>query len=219
MQQCHYNGTLYNDAHISRMIKKIFILILIAIVLAVVYFASLHLSKPQDLSQQDLALRDMLQQGQVLQKDSSTQAPAEQTLKQQQSSQQQPLQQREDPEIPVVIKRGMFNPDAEDSDYFHRGRGSISIVRFMNTNRLVFGEDFHITNGPDYRIYLLTKQGVETKAAFLQLKSGALQLARLKQFEGYQVFPISSMVDIDNVQAVLIWCETFRQFISNADLN
>lgn len=133
---------------------------------------------------------------------------------------EQPLPKQPLPEQgPVILKQGVFNPNAEDSDFLHRGRGGVSIVRFMGKNRLVFAEDFHVTNGPDYRIYLLNARNVETEARFRQLKDNAFQLAPLKQFKGYQVFEIPAEFNIHQAQSALIWCEAFGQFISNADFN
>ena len=184
----------------SSTFKYILIFTLTPVLIGAVYFASLHLSKPQVLTPEAVQLREKLQKGQVIHTDAMQGKQAKQ-------------------DMPVVLKQGKFNPNAQDSDALHRGSGGISIVYFMGANRLVFAEDFHVTNGPNYYIYLLNEQGVETEQRFLKLKPRAFQLARLKQFGGYQVFELPATVKLDEVTAVLIWCEMFGQFISSADLN
>ena len=170
--------------------KPFIYLLLLAVLGGTGYFANLHISRTQFLSAQDRLLKKRLA-------GDTANIPPEQ--------------------IPVIHKNGHFNPDARDSDAIHRGRGQVSIVAFMGTTNLVFADDFHVTPGPDYKIYLLTERGVETEERFKQIKDQAIRLAPMKQFQGYQVFKLSDAIDTAQIQSVLIWCEAFSQFISNAD--
>ncbi|MGV0005591.1 MAG: DM13 domain-containing protein [Candidatus Porifericomitaceae bacterium WSBS_2022_MAG_OTU9] len=117
-----------------------------------------------------------------------------------------------------ILKQGAFNPDALDSDGLHRGSGGVALVDYKGENKLVLMDDFTVTNGPDYKIYLLEHSDVQTEKRFKQIKDMSYQLDSLKQFKGYQVFTLPEDMDPEQIQSVLIWCEAFSQFISNADL-
>ena len=117
-----------------------------------------------------------------------------------------------------LLKSGAFNPDARGSDGLHRGRGDVTLVSFMGENRLVFMDNFHVTNGPDYKVYLLGHSDIQTEKEFKPIKDESHQLDSLVQFSGFQVFTLPSDIDPDEVQSVLVWCEAFSEFISNADL-
>ena len=123
-----------------------------------------------------------------------------------------------DDEQVTVLKRGSFNPNATDSDDLHRGRGDVELVKFMGETRLVLKDNFHVTNGPDYKLYLLNHSNVQTEERFKQIKEQSHQLDSIKQFSGFQVFTIPGNIDPNEIKSVLVWCEAFSQFISNADL-
>ena len=168
--------------------KPFIYLLLLAVLGGGGYFASLHISRTGPVSAQDRLLRHRLAG----------------------TDEHTPLEQ-----VPVIYKSGQFNPAARDSDDLHRGRGGVSIVNFMNTDYLVFADDFHVTQGPDYKIYLLDECGVETEERFKQIKDNATQLASMRQFQGYQVFKLPPPIAPGDIQGVLIWCEAFSEFISN----
>lgn len=117
-----------------------------------------------------------------------------------------------------VVKQGMFDPDAEDSDRLHRGWGSVQVLMQDGQHRLVFGEDFRVTNGPDYHLYLVTERGLQTEARFNEIKEQQFDIASVKQFEGFQTFDIPETINLDQIQGVVIWCELFGEFITYADL-
>ena len=142
-------------------------------------------------------------------------------------SQQRPMSQEEkvlrsamsdgDSEV-AVLKSGAFNPDARGSDGLHRGSGDVALVNFMGKDRLVFMDNFHVTNGPDYKVYLLGHSDIQSEKEFKPIKQESHQLDSLVQFSGFQVFTLPPDMDPDEVQSVLVWCEAFSEFISNADL-
>ncbi len=118
-----------------------------------------------------------------------------------------------------VLKSGRFNPAANDSDLLHRGRGNFKIVRFQSTNWVVLEDNFKVTNGPNYKLYLINRRDdIETENAFLAIKAGSHFVGNIQQFEGYQSFPIPAHVDLNTVKSALIWCETFSQFITSGKL-
>lgn len=108
----------------------------------------------------------------------------------------------------AVRYKANFKKDIQGSDLFHWAEGQISIsptaVTFM-------GE---IAPGPDYKLYLL-KDLVETREAFLNVKSQSVQIGDVKTFDNF-IVSIPADIDINQYNAVLIWCESFEQFISAA---
>ena len=117
----------------------------------------------------------------------------------------------------MVLKKWEFNPNATDSDRFHRGEWSVQIVSFEGKYKVVFWDDFVVTNGPDYYMYLLEDGDVQTKKEFIQM-SNKLRLSQIKQFKWYQVYEIPNDLDIDNYHSIVIWCDMFGAFITSADL-
>ena len=118
----------------------------------------------------------------------------------------------------TVVKSGDFNPNAQGSDGFHRGSGSVSIVSMGGKNYVIFGEDFTVSNGPDYRLYLVPEFGIETESRFKTIKPRSHMIGKVKQFSGMQLFEIPQSVALGSVNGIVIWCEAFSQFISTADV-
>ena len=108
---------------------------------------------------------------------------------------------------------GTFNPDATDSDFLHRGWGDITI----SDNTIKFHENVKLTPGPDYRLYAIATY-TELESEFLTQKPTAIEIAQIKQFDGKQSFPLPEGMDISQYQAILVWCEAFKQFITVAQL-
>lgn len=104
---------------------------------------------------------------------------------------------------------GRFARDLEGSDLLHRGTGEVRIApdRIAHLGRL--------SPGPDYKLYLAPRF-VETKAAFLEIKSSSVRLGDVKTFNGF-ILQVPRGVDVDDYSAVVIWCEAFDQFISAAE--
>ncbi|GAM57018.1 phenylalanyl-tRNA synthetase beta subunit [Vibrio ishigakensis] len=101
-----------------------------------------------------------------------------------------------------------FTKERQDSDFFHWGEGKVNIsdsqISFM-------GE---LAPGPDYKLYL-SPEFVETEAKFNELKSQMVQIGDVKSFTGFSL-PVDSSVDIDNYNTVVVWCESFGEFITSA---
>ena len=117
-----------------------------------------------------------------------------------------------------VIKKGFFNPKAKDSNFYHRGEGNLKIINFNNINTIIFEENFKVTNGPDYKLYLVKEFDIETKKQFLKVKDDSYEISNVKNFEGYQTFEIPNNINIDEIKTAIIWCESFSQFITTANL-
>jgi hypothetical protein len=104
--------------------------------------------------------------------------------------------------------RGEFRRDLKGSDALHWGEGTVSVGR----NAVAL--EGRVAPGPDYKLYL-APEFVETKEAFLKLKSSALRIGDVKTFENFIVV-VPATVDISRYNTVVVWCETFSQFITAA---
>lgn len=103
---------------------------------------------------------------------------------------------------------GTFRRDLKDSDAFHWGEGKVSIGPKAIT---LEGE---LAPGPDYKLYLSPKF-VETEAEFKGLKAQMVRIGDVKTFRNF-VVAVPESVDPARYEAVIVWCETFSQFITAA---
>jgi hypothetical protein len=68
--------------------------------------------------------------------------------------------------------------------------------------------------GPDYKLYL-SPEFVETEADFARLKPQMLRVGKVKTFDNFLV-PLPPGVDVTRYTTVIVWCESFGQFITAA---
>lgn len=101
-----------------------------------------------------------------------------------------------------------FRRDLKDSDSLHWGEGTVYIGRESIS---LHGE---IAPGPDYRLYL-SPVFVETEADFTRLKASMVRVGDIKTFENF-IVPVSPSIDLDRFNTVIVWCESFGQFITAA---
>lgn len=101
-----------------------------------------------------------------------------------------------------------FRRDLKDSDLFHWGEGTVSVGR---RSIVLMGR---IAPGPDYKLYL-SPEFVETKADFQRLKSQMVRVGDVKTFDNF-IVPLPESVDPAAYTTVIVWCETFNQFITAA---
>ena len=105
---------------------------------------------------------------------------------------------------------GRFVRDLPGSDSLHWGDGTI----MMNANEIWL--DGTIFPGPDYRLYL-AREFVDDGVDFLAIKAESRQIGAVKTFKNFALdFPPA--IDLDEYDAVVIWREAFKQFISAARL-
>ena len=107
-----------------------------------------------------------------------------------------------------VLFTGQFKRDLKDSDALHWGEGTVSIGReaISHVGRLA--------PGPDYKLYL-SPEFVETEADFNRLKKNMVRVGAVKTFENFLV-PVPAGIAPENYSTVVVWCETFGQFITAA---
>jgi len=66
--------------------------------------------------------------------------------------------------------------------------------------------------GPDYRLYL-SPEFVETEADFNRLKEKMVRVGDVRTFENF-IVPVPASVDPAAYGTVIVWCESFGQFIT-----
>ncbi len=115
-------------------------------------------------------------------------------------------------EIDAVAARaafkGEFRRELKGSDTLHWGEGSVAIAGDAIS---LMGR---LAPGPDYRLYL-SPEFVETEADFNRLKSRMVRVGDVKTFENF-VVEVPPTIDVAQYSAVIVWCETFGQFITSA---
>jgi hypothetical protein len=103
---------------------------------------------------------------------------------------------------------GQFRRDLEDSDLLHWGEGTVSV------GRNVIALQGEIAPGPDYKLYL-SPVFVETEADFERLRPGMARIGDVRTFENF-VVPVPEGIDPDAYNTVIVWCESFGEFITAA---
>jgi hypothetical protein len=103
---------------------------------------------------------------------------------------------------------GRFKRELTDSDALHWGEGAVAV------SRSAVSLQGRIAPGPDYKLYL-APEFVQTKADFLRLKPTMLRVGDVKTFENF-VVPMPASADPAAFNTVIVWCESFGQFITAA---
>ncbi|WP_305404090.1 DM13 domain-containing protein [Photobacterium leiognathi] len=103
---------------------------------------------------------------------------------------------------------GEFQRDLAGSDFLHWGEGKVSL---SPTTITLMGK---LAPGPDYKLYLSPKF-VETEAAFNQEKTNMVLVGDVKTFNNF-VVDVPQNIDITKYDTVIVWCESFGQFITAA---
>ena len=104
--------------------------------------------------------------------------------------------------------KGQFRRDLKDSDALHWGEGTVSVSR---ASIALAGE---LAPGPDYKLYL-SPEFVETEADFKRLKPSMVRVGDVRTFKNF-VVTVPEAVDPERYNTVIVWCETFSQFITAA---
>lgn len=101
-----------------------------------------------------------------------------------------------------------FRRDLIDSDALHWGEGRVSVGPEYIT---LMGK---LAPGPDYKLYV-SPEFVETEADFVRLKNTMLRLGDVKTFENF-IVDVPPGTDLSAFNSIIIWCESFGQFITSA---
>jgi len=101
-----------------------------------------------------------------------------------------------------------FRRDLKGSDFLHWGEGTVSVSADRITHR------GSLAPGPDYKLYLVP-EFIEDEEQFEAVRNSAVRLGDIKTFDGFLV-DVPPDVDIEAYTTVVVWCETFGEFISAA---
>jgi hypothetical protein len=71
-----------------------------------------------------------------------------------------------------------------------------------------------IAPGPDYKLYLVP-EFVQTEEAFARVKDRSLRVGDVRTFANF-IVPVTETIDYTRYDTVLVWCESFSQFITAA---
>ncbi|MES2974086.1 MAG: DM13 domain-containing protein [Pseudomonadota bacterium] len=104
--------------------------------------------------------------------------------------------------------KGEFRRNLKGSDALHWGEGAVSVGPRSIT---LAGK---LAPGPNYKLYL-SPEFVETEPDFRRVKPQMVQVGDVKTFDNFMV-PLPASVDPARYTTVIIWCETFEQFITAA---
>lgn len=104
--------------------------------------------------------------------------------------------------------QGTFRRDLKDSDALHWGEGTVSV------GPDAIGLVGALAPGPDYKLYL-SPEFVETEADFRRLKDRMVRVGDVKTFNNFLV-PVPAGVNPSDFTTVIVWCETFGEFITAA---
>ena len=104
--------------------------------------------------------------------------------------------------------KGQFRRDLKDSDTLHWGEGTVSVSA---KSVALAGQ---LAPGPDYKLYL-SPEFVETETDFNRLKPNMVRVGDVKSFKNFLI-PVPASVDPSRYNTVVVWCETFAQFITAA---
>ena len=107
-----------------------------------------------------------------------------------------------------VMFTAQFRRELKDSDLFHWGEGTVTI------GRQAISLAGKLAPGPDYKLYL-SPEFVETEADFMRLKPAMVRVGDVRTFHNF-IVPLPEAIDPAKYSAVIVWCETFSQFISAA---
>ena len=111
-------------------------------------------------------------------------------------------------QIGQAMYTGKFRRDLKDSDLLHWGEGTVAVGR----QSIAFVGK--LAPGPDYKLYL-SPEFVETEADFMRLKPRMVRVGDVKTFENF-IVPVPESVDPGRYNTVIVWCESFSQFITAA---
>ena len=108
----------------------------------------------------------------------------------------------------TALFSGHFRRDLKDSDFLHWGEGAVSVGK---GSIALVGK---LAPGPDYKLYL-SPESVETEADFVRLKPRMVRVGDVKTFDNF-IVPVPPAIDPGQFTTVIVWCESFSQFITAA---
>jgi len=108
----------------------------------------------------------------------------------------------------TALYKSEFKRDLKGSDFLHWGEGSVAVSK----DKII--HEGELAPGPDYKVYLL-KDFVEDETQFLKAKSTAQYVGDVKTFDGF-LLDVPAGVDVSTYSTIVVWCESFSEFITSA---
>jgi hypothetical protein len=109
----------------------------------------------------------------------------------------------------TALYKAEFQRDLKGSDFLHWGEGTVGVSPTRITHQ------GSLAPGPDYKLYLVP-EFVEDEAEFLAVSETPRNAwATSRPLTGFWSM-CRRTVDIEAYTTVLVWCETFGEFISAA---
>jgi hypothetical protein len=103
---------------------------------------------------------------------------------------------------------GEFTRDLTDSDALHWGEGQLSV---SPTAISLLG---NLSPGPNFTLYLST-QFIDTETEFNAQKSSMIAVGDIKTFNNF-IVNVPATVNVSHYNTVIVWCDSFGEFISAA---
>ena len=107
-----------------------------------------------------------------------------------------------------ALYKTLFVKDLKGSDLFHLGEAKVTVSK----NEIIVNGS--IVPGPNYKLYL-TKEFAEQEEEFLSIKDNSRYVAEVKTFKNF-VITVPEDIDINDYNTIVIWCESFSEFITAA---
>lgn len=107
-----------------------------------------------------------------------------------------------------VMFTGQFSKELPGSDFLHWGEGEISV----SARKISFKGS--LAPGPDYKLYL-TPDLALTEQEFMVIKDQSAYVGDVKTFDNF-ILDLPENIDPSKYKAIIVWCETFGEFISAA---
>lgn len=104
--------------------------------------------------------------------------------------------------------KGEFRRDLQGSDALHWGEGTVYVGREVIALR------GRIAPGPDYKLYV-SPEYLETEEDFTRIKPTTMRVGDVKTFQNF-IVPTPRSFDPAMFNTVVVWCESFGQFITAA---
>jgi hypothetical protein len=98
----------------------------------------------------------------------------------------------------------------------HDTKGTASIFKLQNGQRVLRLTDFMTSNGPDVRVLLVAAADASSSDAVTA--AGSVELGKLKGNTGDQNYDIPAGLDLAKYRAVTIWCHRFNANFGTAPL-
>jgi hypothetical protein len=103
---------------------------------------------------------------------------------------------------------GEFKRDLTDSDALHWGQGQLSV---SPTAISLLGK---LSPGPNFTLYL-SPRFIDTEADFNAEKSSMIAVGDIKTFNNF-IVNVPANINVSNYNTVIVWCDSFGEFISAA---